>query len=47
MGHTKDYSDAIAAEIDAEVRSLIELAHDEAWEILVEYRDVWTASCSS
>src|SRR5215813_6064048 len=40
MGHTKDYSDAIAAEIDAEVRTLIELAHDEAWEILVEYRDV-------
>ncbi len=40
MGHTKDYSDVIAAEIDAEVRNLIELAHDEAWEILVEYRDV-------
>jgi cell division protease FtsH len=40
MGHQKDYSDAIAAEIDAEVRNLIELAHDEAWEILVEYRDV-------
>ena len=40
MGHTKDYSDSIAAEIDAEVRNLIELAHDEAWEILVEYRDV-------
>jgi cell division protease FtsH len=40
MGHEKDYSDAVAAEIDSEVRSLIELAHDEAWEILVEYRDV-------
>ncbi len=40
MGHQRDYSDAIAAEIDAEVRALIELAHDEAWEILVEYRDV-------
>jgi cell division protease FtsH len=39
-GHERDYSDAIAAEIDAEVRTLIELAHDEAWEILVEYRDV-------
>ncbi|HEX6685355.1 MAG TPA: ATP-dependent zinc metalloprotease FtsH [Candidatus Limnocylindrales bacterium] len=39
-GHEKDYSDAIAAEIDAEVRALIELAHDEAYEILVEYRDV-------
>jgi cell division protease FtsH len=39
-GHERDYSDSVAAEIDAEVRSLIELAHDEAWEILVEYRDV-------
>ena len=43
MGHQKDYSDAVAAEIDAEVRALIELAHDEAWEILVEYRDVLDA----
>ncbi|BCJ32643.1 ATP-dependent zinc metalloprotease FtsH [Actinocatenispora thailandica] len=40
MGHTRDYSDEIAAEIDSEVRSLIEMAHDEAWEILTEYRDV-------
>jgi cell division protease FtsH len=40
MGHTRDYSEAIAAEIDAEVRALIETAHDEAWDILVEYRDV-------
>jgi cell division protease FtsH len=39
-GHERDYSDEVAAAIDAEVRSLIELAHDEAWEILVEYRDV-------
>jgi cell division protease FtsH len=39
-GHERDYSDVIAAEIDSEVRTLIELAHDEAWEILVEYRDV-------
>ncbi len=40
MGHERDYSEKIAAEIDGEVRGLIELAHDEAWEILVEYRDV-------
>jgi cell division protease FtsH len=40
MGHTRDYSDTVAADIDAEVRGLIEAAHDEAWEILVEYRDV-------
>src|ERR687890_579024 len=43
MGHERDYSDVVAAEIDGEVRSLIELAHDEAWEILVEYRDVLDA----
>ncbi|MEV8509517.1 ATP-dependent zinc metalloprotease FtsH [Actinoplanes sp. NPDC051475] len=43
MGHERDYSDSVAAEIDAEVRALIELAHDEAWEILVEYRDVLDA----
>jgi len=40
MGHERDYSEKVAAEIDNEVRALIELAHDEAWEILVEYRDV-------
>jgi cell division protease FtsH len=40
MGHERDYSEKVAAEIDSEVRSLIELAHDEAWEILVEYRDI-------
>ncbi|GGM33778.1 ATP-dependent zinc metalloprotease FtsH [Dactylosporangium sucinum] len=40
MGHERDYSEKVAAEIDAEMRSLIEIAHDEAWEILVEYRDV-------
>jgi cell division protease FtsH len=39
-GHEKDYSDSVAAEIDAEVRALIELAHDEAYAVLVEYRDV-------
>jgi cell division protease FtsH len=43
MGHQRDYSDSVAAEIDSEVRALIELAHDEAWEILVEYRDVLDA----
>lgn len=40
MGHERDYSDSVAAEIDGEMRALVELAHDEAWEILVEYRDV-------
>ena len=39
-GHQRDYSETVATDIDSEVRMLIELAHDEAWEILVEYRDV-------
>jgi cell division protease FtsH len=38
--HARDYSEEIASEIDDEVRRLIESAHDEAWEVLVEYRDV-------
>ncbi len=40
MGHGRDYSEEIAAQVDAEVRGLVENAHHEAWEILVEYRDV-------
>jgi len=43
MGHERDYSEKVAAEIDGEVRGLIELAHGEAWEILVDYRDVLDA----
>lgn len=43
MGHGRDYSEDVAASIDLEVRALIERAHDEAWEILVEYRDVLDA----
>ncbi|HEY8717964.1 ATP-dependent zinc metalloprotease FtsH [Pengzhenrongella sp.] len=40
MGHGREYSEAVAAVIDGEVRRLIEAAHDEAWSVLVEYRDV-------
>jgi cell division protease FtsH len=40
MSHTRDYSEEIASTIDEEVRRLIEAAHDEAWEILVQYREV-------
>jgi cell division protease FtsH len=40
MSHSRDYSETIASTIDDEVRRLIESAHDEAWEILVQYRDV-------
>jgi cell division protease FtsH len=43
MGSRPDYSEAVAADIDGEVRALIEAAHDEAWEILVEYRAVLDA----
>ena len=40
MGHQRDYSEEVAARIDEEVRRLIEAAHDEAFEVLVQYRDV-------
>ncbi|MBK5307211.1 MAG: ATP-dependent zinc metalloprotease FtsH [Frankiaceae bacterium] len=40
MGHGRDYSEEVAAQVDAEVRALVENAHHEAWEILVDYRDV-------
>ncbi|MFI6392460.1 ATP-dependent zinc metalloprotease FtsH [Nonomuraea sp. NPDC050547] len=40
MGHERDYSEKIASTIDEEVRRMIETAHDQAWDILVEYREV-------
>ncbi len=40
MGHERDYSEGVAQIVDEEVRKLIEAAHDEAWEVLVEYRQV-------
>jgi cell division protease FtsH len=40
MGTQPDYSHEVARDIDDEVRKLIEAAHNEAWEILTEYRDV-------
>ena len=39
-GHERDYSEEIAAAIDEEVRSLIEQAHMEAYDILFNNRDV-------
>lgn len=39
-GHTPDYSIEVGAEIDGEVRALIEAAHTEAWAVLNEHRDV-------
>ncbi len=40
MGHTRDYSENIAELVDAEVRLLIEQAHDEAWHVLNANRDI-------
>lgn len=40
MGHQRDYSEEVAALVDEEVKKLIEAAHNDAWEILVENRDV-------
>jgi len=40
MGHQRDYSESVAGVIDEEVKRFIESAHMEAYEILVENRDV-------
>ncbi|MEP7161238.1 MAG: ATP-dependent zinc metalloprotease FtsH [Dermatophilaceae bacterium] len=40
MGHQRDYSEGLATIVDEEIRRLIEAAHDEAWAILIENRDV-------
>ena len=36
----RNYSDATAAQVDAEIRALLEQAHDEAFQILLENRDI-------
>ena len=38
FGHQPNYSDKVAAHIDAEVRRLIEDAHEQARQVLVRYR---------
>ncbi|HHW50312.1 MAG TPA: ATP-dependent metallopeptidase FtsH/Yme1/Tma family protein [Pseudoclavibacter sp.] len=40
MGHTRDYSDEVAHTVDDEVRSFIESAHDEAYQVLNTNREV-------
>ena len=40
MGHQRNYSEQVAAIVDDEVRTFIENAHSEAFEILVENRDI-------
>ncbi|MEY3103731.1 MAG: hypothetical protein RL256_753 [Actinomycetota bacterium] len=39
-GHQRDYSEDIASAVDQEIKSLIEGAHQEAYEILVENRSI-------
>ena len=39
-GHQRDYSEEVAGIVDEEVRRLIEAAHDEAWAVLNENRQV-------
>lgn len=36
----RNYSDATAAKVDAEIRALLDQAHDEAFQILLENRDI-------
>jgi len=40
MGASRDYSDDVAKTVDAEVRALIDQAHDEAWQVLNTNRDI-------
>jgi cell division protease FtsH len=43
MGHQRNYSEDVAAKIDDEVKKLLATAHQEAFEILEENRDVLDA----
>ncbi|MEX2588169.1 MAG: ATP-dependent zinc metalloprotease FtsH [Actinomycetota bacterium] len=38
LSHQPDYSEQVAAEIDEEIRRLVDEAHQEAWEICSTYR---------
>ncbi|MGQ0468051.1 MAG: ATP-dependent zinc metalloprotease FtsH [Sporichthyaceae bacterium] len=40
MGHQRDYSEQVASIVDEEVKKFIETAHNEAFAILVDNRDV-------
>lgn len=43
VGHSRDYSEEVAAAIDEEVRTFIDIAHHEAFDILQENREVLDA----
>ncbi len=40
MGHQRDYSEDVAAKVDEEVKAFIAAAHQEAFDVLEENRDV-------
>jgi len=40
MGHQRDYSEELAEKVDEQVRELIEQAHDEAYRVLSDNRDI-------
>jgi cell division protease FtsH len=40
MGHQRDYSEEVASIVDEEVRKLIDSAHDEAWHVINDNRDI-------
>ncbi|RLK52402.1 ATP-dependent zinc metalloprotease FtsH [Microbacterium telephonicum] len=40
MGHGRDFSERVAERVDVQVRALIEQAHDEAYRVLNDNRDV-------
>jgi cell division protease FtsH len=42
-GHQRDYSEELAATIDQEIKALINQAHEEAYEILIENRSILDA----
>ncbi|MEI2766378.1 MAG: ATP-dependent zinc metalloprotease FtsH [Dermatophilaceae bacterium] len=39
-GHQRDYSEEIAGVVDVEIRRLVENAHDEAWHVVNDNRDL-------
>ena len=43
IGHQRDYSEDVAAKVDEEVKSFIAAAHQEAFDVLEENRDVLDA----
>jgi cell division protease FtsH len=40
MGHGRDFSERIAERVDQQVRALIEQAHNEAYQVINDNRDV-------